>query len=86
VGCERVRGAKQRAKQGAVVSRPGTRVDGYSSQRAKKLVLKVSEMGKFVGCRGSDRVGYYVSCICCDIHMICKYNEILVFRLKINHA
>ncbi len=30
------------AKGGAVVGRPGTRVDGYSPPRAKKLVLQVS--------------------------------------------
>ncbi len=63
MGCERVRGAKQRA----VVSKPVTRVDKYSSPRAKKLVLQVSKIGMFVGCRGSDWEGYYVSCICCDI-------------------
>ncbi len=37
VECERVRGTK--AKGGAVVGRPETRVDGYSSPREKKLVL-----------------------------------------------
>ncbi len=43
MGCERVRGAK--AKGGEVVSRPETRADGYSSPRAKKLVLQVSKVG-----------------------------------------
>ncbi len=33
------------AKGGAVVSRPGTRVDGYSPPRARELVLQVSEHG-----------------------------------------
>jgi hypothetical protein len=33
------------AKCGAVVSRPGTRVDGYSPPLAKKLVLQVSKHG-----------------------------------------
>jgi hypothetical protein len=41
VGCERVR---ELAKGGAVVSRPGTRVDGYSPLREKKLVLHVSKL------------------------------------------
>ncbi len=31
------------AKGGAVVSRPETRVDGYSPSRATKLVLQVSK-------------------------------------------
>ncbi len=42
MGCEKVR---ELAKGGAVVSRPGTRVDGYSPPRAKKLVLQVSKFG-----------------------------------------
>jgi hypothetical protein len=42
VRCERV---GELAKGGAVVSRPGTRVDGYSPPRAKKLVLQVSKHG-----------------------------------------
>ncbi len=33
------------ATGGAVVGRPGTRVDGYSPPRAKKLVLQVSKHG-----------------------------------------
>ncbi len=33
------------AKGGAVVGRPGTRVDGYSPPQAKKLVLQVSKYG-----------------------------------------
>jgi hypothetical protein len=32
-------------KGGAVVSRPGTRVDGYAPPRARKLVLQVSKHG-----------------------------------------
>jgi hypothetical protein len=42
VGCERV---GRLAKGGAVVNRPGTRVDGYSPPRAKKLVIQVSKEG-----------------------------------------
>jgi hypothetical protein len=42
VGCERV---GELAKDGAVVGRPGARVDGYSPPRAKKLVLQVSKHG-----------------------------------------
>jgi hypothetical protein len=33
------------AKGRAVVSRPGTRVDGYSRHEQKKLVLQVSNKG-----------------------------------------
>ncbi len=40
MGYERVGGL---AKGGAVVGRPGTRVDGYSPPRAKKLVLQGSK-------------------------------------------
>ncbi len=39
------------AKGGAVVSRPGTRVDGYSPPRARELVLQVSTHGA-VGSKG----------------------------------
>jgi hypothetical protein len=46
VGCERV---GRLAKCGAVVNRPGTRVDGYSPSRAKKLVLQVSKNGMMMG-------------------------------------
>ncbi len=38
MGCE---GVGELAKGGAVVGRPGARVDGYSPPRAKKLVLHV---------------------------------------------
>jgi hypothetical protein len=48
VGCERVGGL---AKGGAVVGRPGTRVDGDLPPRAKKLVLQVSKHG-LVGTKG----------------------------------
>jgi hypothetical protein len=40
MGCER---AGELAKGGAVVGRPGARVDGYSPLRAKTLVLQVSK-------------------------------------------
>jgi hypothetical protein len=40
MGCERV---GDLAKGGAVVSRPGARVDGYLPPRAKKVVLQVSK-------------------------------------------
>ncbi len=56
MGCERVRGAK--AKGGAVVSRPETRVDGYSSPQAKKLVLQLSKVGlSYNNAGGSGWVG-----------------------------
>ncbi len=42
MGCERV---GELPKGGALVGRPGTRVDGYSPSRAKKLVLQVSKHG-----------------------------------------
>ncbi len=48
MGCERLGGL---AKGGAVVGRPETRVDGYSSPLAKKLVLQVSKHG-LVGSKG----------------------------------
>jgi hypothetical protein len=48
VGCSRV---GELAKGGAVVGRPGTRVDGYSPPRVKKLVLQVSKYGA-VGSKG----------------------------------
>jgi hypothetical protein len=59
-------------------------VDGYSSPRAKKLVLQVSKARLFIGvqkARMGGNVVYRVEITC----MICKYNEIFVFRLKINH-
>ncbi len=43
MGCERVWRGK--TKGGAVVGRPETGVDGYSSPRAKKLFLQVSKAG-----------------------------------------
>jgi hypothetical protein len=48
VGCERV---GELAKCGAVVGRPGTKVDGYSPPQAKTLVLQVSKYGT-VGSKG----------------------------------
>jgi hypothetical protein len=39
------------AKGGAVVSRPGTRVDGYSPPRARELVLQVSKH-RTIGSKG----------------------------------
>jgi hypothetical protein len=39
------------ARGGAVVSRPGTRVDGYSPPQARELVLQVSKQGA-VGSKG----------------------------------
>ncbi len=39
------------AKDGAVVGRPGTRVDGYSPPQTKKLVLQVSKY-RAVGGKG----------------------------------
>ncbi len=46
MGCERV---GRLAKGGAVVTRPGTRVDVYSPLQAKKLVLQVSKNGMMMG-------------------------------------
>ncbi len=48
MGCERVGGVGGVAKGGAAVGRPETRVNGYSSPRAKKLVLQVSKNGVVV--------------------------------------
>jgi hypothetical protein len=42
MGCERMR---ELAKGGAVVSRPGIIVNGYSHHEQKKLVLQVSNKG-----------------------------------------
>ncbi len=42
MGCDRT---GELAKGGAVVGRPGTRVDGYSSPQAKNLVLQESKYG-----------------------------------------
>jgi hypothetical protein len=49
VGRERV---GELAKGEAVVGRPGTRADGYSPPRAKKLVLQVSKHG-LMGSKGT---------------------------------
>jgi hypothetical protein len=50
VGCERL---GELAKGGAVVGRQGTRVNGCSPPRAKKLVLQVSKHG-VAGSKGLD--------------------------------
>ncbi len=50
MGCERV---GELVKGGAVVGRPGIRVDGYSPPRAKKLVLQESKRG-VAGSKGLD--------------------------------
>jgi hypothetical protein len=63
VGCERVGGL---AKGGAVIGRPETRVDGYSSRRAKKLVLHVSKH-EMMGSKGLVWVKHYVMCKYCNI-------------------
>jgi hypothetical protein len=48
-------GERGKASGGEVVDRPATRVDGYSSPRAKKLVIQVSKAGLFgLKCKGSD--------------------------------
>ncbi len=57
-----MRGAK--ARGGAVVGRPETRVDGDSSPRARKLVLQASKWGSSVlDARGrlGRNVVYYVN-------------------------
>ncbi len=46
MGCEKV---GRLAKGGAVVTRPGIRVDVYSPSRAKKMVLQVSKNGMMMG-------------------------------------
>ncbi len=51
-----VKGWEGQARGGAVVGRPETSVDGYSSPREKKLVLQVSKAGDDVGCKGLDWV------------------------------
>jgi hypothetical protein len=48
VGCEKV---GELAKGGAVVGRPGARLDGYLPPLAKKLVLQLSKHG-VTGSRG----------------------------------
>ncbi len=67
MGCERVRGAKQRC--GAVVGRPEKRVDGYLSTQEKKLVLKVSKTGHVMECKGLGWVRYYMPCKYCSINL-----------------
>ncbi len=69
VGYERV---GELAKGGAVVSRPGTRVDGNSQPHAKKLVLKVNKHG-MAGSKGLGWKRHYMMCKYCNIHMICKW-------------
>ncbi len=80
VGCERV---GERAKGGAVVGRPGTRVDGYSPPRVKKLVLQVSKH-RAIGSKGLGWIRHYMICGYCNIWSL--NNEISMFRLKINHV
>jgi hypothetical protein len=63
VGCERV---GEIARGGAVVSRPGTRVDGYSPPWEKKLVLQVSKRG-LVGSKRLGWMGHRLSCKYCNI-------------------
>ncbi len=57
-------GEQGKARGGAVVGRPETRVDGYSSPRAKKLVLRVSKAGlpiKMQGVRLGGNVVHVVN-------------------------
>ncbi len=63
MGCERVGGL---AKGGTVVGRKETKVDGYLSLRAKKLVLQVSKYG-MLGSKGLGWVRQYMSCKYCNI-------------------
>ncbi len=60
---------------GAVVSRPGSQVDGNSPPRAKGLVLQVNIHGL---------TGHFMMCKYCNIQSV--NDETSVFRLKINHA
>ncbi len=46
------KGERVKARGGAVVGRPETRVDGYPSPREKKLVLQVSKTGMSWNARG----------------------------------
>jgi hypothetical protein len=79
VGCERVKGL---ARGGAVVSRPGTRVDGKLPPRASGLVLQVS---KHWVAESKGRVRrVFMMCKYCNIRSV--NDEIFVFGLKINHA
>jgi hypothetical protein len=71
------------AKAVAVVNRPGTRVDGVSPLRAKKLVLQVSKHGVAMR-KGLGQMRHSITCKYCNIYSV-NY-EISVFRLKINHA
>ncbi len=57
MGCERV---GEIARGGAVVSRQGTRVDGYSPPREKKLVLQVSK-SSLVGSKRLGEMGHQLS-------------------------
>jgi hypothetical protein len=79
VGCAGVKGL---ARGGAVVSRPGTRVDGNVPLRARGLVLQVSKH-RAAGSKGPVGRAF----------MMWKYryirsvnDKIFMFRLKINHA
>ncbi len=60
-------------------------MDGYFSPRAKKLALQVSKWRWFINNEGVGLDGNAVHLV--NIAMNdCKYNEIFVCRLKINHA
>jgi hypothetical protein len=48
----------EQARGGAVVSRPGTRVDGYSPPGARELVLQVSKH-RTVGSKGRFEQALY---------------------------
>ncbi len=71
------------ARGGAVVGRPGTRVDGNSPPRARRLVLQVSKHG-VAGSKGRWVGRAFMMCKYCNIQSV--NDEIFVFRLKINHA
>ncbi len=72
MGCERVRG---KAKGGAVVSRPETRLDGYSSPREKKMVLQVSKVGLSYNNAGG-RVGWE----CCIFSKYCNERSVNILK------
>jgi hypothetical protein len=46
------KGERSKVRGGAVVGRPGTRVNAYSSPRAKKLVFQESKAGMLMECKG----------------------------------
>jgi hypothetical protein len=65
------KGERGKARGGAVVGRPETRVDGYSSPSAKKLVLQVSKAGLSSGRQGVRWGGSVVYCVNIAMNEVC---------------